>query len=72
MSEPFVEGIFLWSQPPKKKPASTESRKGFVLTGEVSKQELTCELEIALCLLELYLLKFANAHLPSYGLSVLP
>jgi hypothetical protein len=32
-----------------------------VPTGEVSKKELTCELEIALCLLELlYLLDFVN------------
>jgi hypothetical protein len=32
-----------------------------VPTGEVSKKELTCELEIALCLLDnLYLLEFVN------------
>jgi hypothetical protein len=35
-----------------------------VLTGRVSKQELTCESEIKLCLLDnLYLLEFANVHL---------
>jgi hypothetical protein len=37
-----------------------------VPTGEVSKKEHMCELEIALCLLELlYLLEFVNVlHLP--------
>jgi hypothetical protein len=38
------------------------NKQFFVLTGEVSKKELMCESEAALCLLEpLYLLEFVNA-----------